>query len=1019
MHRNRLATITGVLLAMLALPLHAAGILVVAPHPDDDIIIAAGLTANAVKRGDAVKVVYMTNGDALGLDQGNIRQGEAVDAQTNHIGTHESDLIFLGYPDAGLREIYDNYPNAGDAYTSRAGQNRTYASRGLGGKDYHRYKFGASAAYNRANILTDLQSIIATYRPDHIVTVSEADHHLDHSTTYYLVRQALDAVVAQTSDYRPTLHKTIVWDRDNAEPAVWPEGPDPTTYLTMPPGLPQSDLDWDEREQIDVPAAMQTPVLTQNPKYLALDAHVSQGGGASFIGRFVHKGEIFWAENSTGSAPPHVEAGQGQVVAQGASVQLNGGQSRNPGGGGLSYHWRQIAGTSVSLSDPDAITPTFTAPTGLQQSELLGFELVVGNGVQNSLPDLVNVSIPVDQGDNIAPQADVAASSQNSADGQGAAKAIDGVADGYPGDHTREWASQGERAGAWIELRWASPVRIDKVVLFDRPNLDDWISGGTLSFSDGSSVPVPALQNDGSASAVSFPARTVTSVRFTVTAVGSATLNAGLAEIQVFSASQGGNHPPVADAGADQTVAQGSLVHLSGAASHDPDGDALTYQWTQVAGNTVALSDARAASPTFNAPTGLAQNATLTFQLVVNDGAQDSQPALVRITVTANGADNVAPRAAVTASSENSADGQTAAKAVDGSSDGYPGDYRREWASAGEKAGAWIELHWDNAVTLDHVVLFDRPNADDQITAGTLTFSDGGSVAVGPLNNDGSATRVDFTPRSTSRLRLTVTGVSASTRNVGLAEIQAFTAPSQVNQPPVANAGPDQTVAQGARVQLDGSASSDPENAALTYAWRQTAGPAVTLTDAATIHPGFTAPDGLTQNTRLSFELTVNDGQQNSAPASVTITVFAPQADINLAPQASVSASSENRADDQLASKAIDGVVDGYPGDYRREWASNRERAGAWIELRWAQPVTVDKVVLFDRPNADDQITAAVLQFSDGSSVSTPALANNGAATTISFAPRTITRVRLTVNATSNQTLNAGLAEFQVFGTAQ
>ena len=39
-----------------------------------------------------------------------------------------------------------------------------------------------------------------------------------------------------------------------------------------------------------------------------------------------------------------------------------------------------------------------------------------------------------------------------------------------------------------------------------------------------------------------------------------------------------------------------------------------------------------------------------------------------------------------------------------------------------------------------------------------------------------------------------------------------------------ANAGADQTVAEGATVTLDGSGSSDSANRALTYAWSQTSG---------------------------------------------------------------------------------------------------------------------------------------------------------------------------------------------------
>lgn len=60
----------------------------------------------------------------------------------------------------------------------------------------------------------------------------------------------------------------------------------------------------------------------------------------------------------------------------------------------------------------------------------------------------------------------------------------------------------------------------------------------------------------------------------------------------------------------------------------------------------------------------------------------------------------------------------------------------------------------------------------DQITSATIAFGDGTRVQVGTLMQDGSATFISLPNNvTTTTLRFTVTGVSASTKNVGLREL--------------------------------------------------------------------------------------------------------------------------------------------------------------------------------------------------------------------------------------------------------
>jgi hypothetical protein len=109
------------------------------------------------------------------------------------------------------------------------------------------------------------------------------------------------------------------------------------------------------------------------------------------------------------------------------------------------------------------------------------------------------------------------------------------------------------------------------------------------------------------------------------------------------------------------------------------------------------------------------------------------------------------------------------------------------------------------------------------------------------------------------------------------------------NDEPVADAGPDQTVAVGDLVTLDGSASDDFDGDPLTYAWTLTSVPAgstAALSDPAAISPTFTAD--------LAGDyvatLVVNDGTVSSLADTVTITAVV----VDLAPLADAGA-------DQLA----------------------------------------------------------------------------------------------------------------------
>lgn len=92
------------------------------------------------------------------------------------------------------------------------------------------------------------------------------------------------------------------------------------------------------------------------------------------------------------------------------------------------------------------------------------------------------------------------------------------------------------------------------------------------------------------------------------------------------------------------------------------------------------------------------------------------------------------------------------------------------------------------------------------------------------------------------------------------------------NAAPVADAGTNQIAAEREVVQLDGTASHDPDGTIVHYQWQQISGPQVYPEGAATDVASFTAPlAGV--DTPLDFELTVTDNEGETATAITTVTV--------------------------------------------------------------------------------------------------------------------------------------------------
>jgi hypothetical protein len=272
-----------------------------------------------------------------------------------------------------------------------------------------------------------------------------------------------------------------------------------------------------------------------------------------------------------------------QVVNEGAPVTLDGSGSTAPQALPLTFTWSQVAGEPVTLNLSDPIRPTFIAPQVSVNGATLSFQLIVSDGHLSSTPTTVNITV---KNFNHPP---VALVGLDQAVAEASLVTLDGSASYDPDAEPLTYLWQ-QRSGPTVTL--SDPTQAKPTFL--APLVDP--AGMALSFK--------LTVRDGQASA-------------------DTTTN-----IQVTNA----NHPPVANAGPDQTRHAGTTIQLDGTASTDPDSDPLTFTWSQLSGLPVTLSNVHSATPTFVGPQ-VSTSTTLTFQLLVDDGLGGTARADLNVTL--------------------------------------------------------------------------------------------------------------------------------------------------------------------------------------------------------------------------------------------------------------------------------------------------------------------------------------------------------------------------------------------------
>jgi len=319
------------------------------------------------------------------------------------------------------------------------------------------------------------------------------------------------------------------------------------------------------------------------------------GAGSSIAPSFefgIHQIEIFASDGrATSSArfrvtvrpdsatPPVADAGAPQEYRARRDgdppviIPLDGRLSHDPEERGeLRWSWTQTSGPAVALDDPTRPVPSFDQPDG---EAFLVFELEVtveseGGGIVSE-PDSVSVRLANDV-TNARPGALI----------QGPDTASTGTTERYDGSLSED--PEGEP----LEFRWSLERGAGALSSIDATAID--VAFGS---SDEGLWELLLLVYDGVA--YSRPARLAISEGTAVT-----------------------NRRPVAVAALDGEPVRGRTIILDASASSDPDGDPLTFEWSQTSGPAVEVvtPNEAVASATLDTSPGM----RLAFRVIVSDG---------------------------------------------------------------------------------------------------------------------------------------------------------------------------------------------------------------------------------------------------------------------------------------------------------------------------------------------------------------------------------------------------------------
>jgi LmbE family N-acetylglucosaminyl deacetylase len=258
--------------------------LILAPHPDDEILGCAGIVQRALKLKLPVRIIFFTYGDSCEKSfivnrkrfvlssresekMGMMRHDEAA-AGAKILGLPAENMIFLGYPDFGTLKIWETHWD--DELPYRSILTKVTAVP-------YDNALRPGAPYKGEAILQDLKKALHDFKPTKIFVSHSDDYHPDHRALYLFTAVALwDLEKEMKPEIYPYLIHYTKW------PQIYSYHPDNSL---QPPNVLEEQIPW----QI-----FHLTPKEEELKMAALKAHKTQYAySAKFLTSFIRTDEFF------------------------------------------------------------------------------------------------------------------------------------------------------------------------------------------------------------------------------------------------------------------------------------------------------------------------------------------------------------------------------------------------------------------------------------------------------------------------------------------------------------------------------------------------------------------------------------------------------------------------------------------------------------------------------------------------------------------------------------------------------